>query len=351
MNYSHYQHILASRRFLLLLIMIFAILSTSCQVAQETIGLGTATEGQLLIYTTLTDNQVQEYLKTFNAKYPDIKVNYVRGPTGVMTDRFFSEANNPKADVIWSLATTSILLAEWQGLLKGYTPKGLSKVNPRFRDPANPPNWVGMYVWMSAFCINNELIEELELPSPTSWQELLNPAYEGHIIMPNPNNTGTGFLALSTIFQIYNDINGWDYLDQLNKNIIEYSPDTSQLCSGKYPIGITYALQGITKKAEDERIEVVFPSEGSGWEMETSALVQKPKIKPAAKTFLDWAISQQAMETYAADWALTSARTDIPIPDGYPTDPSAQLLDSDFPWTAANRARILLEWDRRYDNK
>lgn len=350
MNYSHNRLFSTSRRFLLLLIMTFAILSTSCQATQEKITLGTATEGQLLVYTTLTDHQVREYLKTFNAKYPNIQVDYVHGGTGVMTDRFFSEATNPKADVIWSLATTSILLAEWQGLLKAYRPKGLSKVNPRFRDPANPPNWVGMYIWMSAFCINNDLIKELELPTPTSWQELLNPAYEGHIIMPNPTNTGTGFLALSTIFQISSEGDGWDYLDKLNNNIIEYSDDNSQLCSGKYPIGITYALQGVTKKAEDERIQVVFPSEGSAWEMESSALVQKPKIKPAAKTFLDWAISQQAMETYAADWALTSARTDIPIPDGYPTDPARQLLDSDLPWTAANRVRILSEWERRYGN-
>ncbi len=348
-NYFYYGQDFLSRRFLLLIIMIFAILISSCQVAQEKLGIDSPREGELLVYTTLTDNQVREYLKTFSLQFPDIKVSYVNGGTGVMTDRFFSEADNPKADVIWSLATTSILLAEWQGLLKGYTPKGLSQVNPRFRDPANPPNWVGMYVSMSAFCVNNDLIEELGLSPPTSWQELLDPAYEGHIIMPDPKKTGIGFLALSTIFQIYNDTDGWDYLDELDKNIIEYSTDTSQLCNGNHPISITYALQGISRKSEDQRIQVIFPSEGSGWEMETSALVQKSKIKPAAKVFLDWAISQQAMETYATDWALTSARTDIPIPDGYPSDPAAQLLDSDFPWTAANRAHILSEWERRYN--
>ena len=350
MNYSHYQQILASRRFLLLLIMTFAILGTSCQMPQEQISIGTATEGQLLVYTTLSDNQVNEYLRTFNTEYPNIDVRYVNGATGVVAERFFREADDPRADVIWSLATTSILLAEWQGLLKAYRPKGLSKINSRFRDPANPPNWVGMYVWMSAFCINHDLIKELELPAPTSWEELLNPVYEGHIVMPSPHKTGTGFLAVSTIFQIYGDAEGWEYLDQLDQNVVKYSDDTSSLCSGKYPIGITYALQGLTKKTEDQRIEVVFPTEGSGWEMETSALVQKRQIKPAAKTFLDWATSQQAMETYAADWALTSARTDIPIPDGYPTNPAAQLIDTDFPWAAANRARILSEWDKRYGN-
>lgn len=348
MNYSYYRPILASQRFLLLLVVTFAIFGTSCQILQQNQNLGTATEGQLLVYTSLTDDKVKEYLKIFNAKYPEIEVRYVRGPTGVITERFFREADNPKADVIWSLATTSILLFEWEELLNAYTPKGLSQINPRFRDPANPPNWVGMYVWMSAFCINNELIEELGLPVPTSWDELLNPAYEGHIIMPDPSKSGTGFLAVSTIFQIYGDTEGWDYLDQLDKNIVRYSDNA--LCTGQYPIGITYALQAVSKKTEDERIEVVFPSEGSGWEIEASALVNKELIKPAAKTFLDWAISQQAMETYAADWALTSARTDIPIPDGYPTNPAEELLDSDFPWAAANRARILSEWGKRYGN-
>ena len=95
----------------------------------------------------------------------------------------------------------------------------------------------------------------------------------------------------------------------------------------------------------------MFPSEGSGWDMEANALIKKDKIKPAAKTFLDWAIGEAAMVEYAKSFAITGAPTGQPIPEGFPTDPEAQLIKNDFVWAAGNRQAILAEWLKRYDVK
>jgi iron(III) transport system substrate-binding protein len=343
-GYSSHKKFFFSGLFLLLIVVTLAILLTGCSRGNAQDELGTLDEGELIVYTTIGDDQVRDYLRAFNAEYPDIKVNYVNGGTGVISDRFFGEANNPQADVIWSLATTSMLIAEWQEMLQPYKPKNLANINPRFRDTAIPPNWVGMYVWMSAFCVNTELTEELELPIPQSWQDLADPIYKGHIIMPDPKATGTGFLVLSTIFQLYEERSGWEYLEQLDENISEYPKSLSSVCGGKYPIGISYALDVISKQQEDQRIQAIFPEEGSGWEMESSALVKKRPIKPAARTFLDWATSSEAMKIYAQDWAITAIKTDKPVPEGFPSEPAKQLVDTDFPWTAANRRRLLSEW-------
>ena len=81
------------------------------------------------------------------------------------------------------------------------------------------------------------------------------------------------------------------------------------------------------------------------------ALVSKDSIKPAAETFLNWAISDGAMKLYAQERPITAVETDLPIPEGFPADPVAQLLDKDFPWIAANRERILKEWRNRYSDK
>src|SRR5437762_10575642 len=43
-------------------------------------------------------------------------------------------------------------------------------------------------------------------------------------------------------------------------------------------------------------MQLIYPAEGSGWDIEASALIQKDHIQPAAKTFLDWAISDSAMQ-------------------------------------------------------
>ncbi|MGO0807238.1 hypothetical protein ACTPEF_25395, partial [Clostridioides difficile] len=42
------------------------------------------------------------------------------------------------------------------------------------------------------------------------------------------------------------------------------------------------------------------------WDLEANALVKKDNIKKEAKLFLDWAISDSAMDRYAHEVAVTS---------------------------------------------
>lgn len=316
----------------------------------------TSTDEQtLVVYTALEDDQLERYMEVFKADHPEINVQLVRDSTGVITAKFLAEKSNPQADVIWGLAATSLLLADEEGMLEPYAPEGLDQVNPRFRDAADPPTWVGIDVWESAFCVNTVELESKNLPMPTSWEDLTNPVYKGSIVMPNPASSGTGFLSVSAILQLMGEKEGWDYLDALHENIAQYTHSGSKPCkmagAGEYPIGISFGYRGITQKEDGEPIEVVFPKEGSGWDTEANALVKKNNIKPAAQTFLDWAISENIMQEYAESFAITSVETDIPIPAGYPADPLEQLIDNDFKWAATNREAILAEWTQRYDAK
>ena len=85
--------------------------------------------------------------------------------------------------------------------------------------------------------------------------------------------------------------------------------------------------------------------------MEANALIKKPTIKESAKIFLDWAISDEAMAMYSKVYPIVAANMDVEAPEGYPKDPSQQLIENDFDWAAANRDRILQEWGKRYDSK
>ena len=105
------------------------------------------------------------------------------------------------------------------------------------------------------------------------------------------------------------------------------------------------------QKNAGEPIQPVFPQEGSGWDIEANALIEKEEIKPEAKTFLDWAISSQIADAYAKNFPLTAVKTEVKIPQGYPADPFGQLIENDFQWAAANRDEILQEWTKKYGIK
>ncbi|MFZ9737508.1 MAG: putative 2-aminoethylphosphonate ABC transporter substrate-binding protein [Prochlorotrichaceae cyanobacterium] len=336
----------------------------SCTVSQEdlpqaetgTTGTVASSDSSLTVYTALEDDQISGYLESFKAQNPDIEVNIVRDSTGIITAKLLAEADNPQADVVWGTAASSLLVAAEKGLLEPYAPAGLEAVNPRFRDEANPPQWVGIDVWMSAFCVNTIESEKLGLPIPQSWADLANPVYKGHIVMSNPASSGTGFLSVSTILQnSASEEEGWSYLDQLHENIAQYMHSGSRPCkaagAGEYPIGISFGYRAVKQKNDGEPIEAIFPTEGSGWDVEANALIKKPEIKESAKTFLDWAISPEVSAKYAESFAITAVKTDVPPPEGFPADPGAQLADNDLQWAANNRDRILEEWTRRYDSK
>ncbi len=331
--------------YVLFAVVMLALLVSACAQQSKSI----------TVYTAIEDDQYPTYLEDFAKEHPDIEVNLVRDSTGVITARFLAEKENPQADVVWGISATSLLVADTEGMLEPYSPKGLDRVLPEFRDSRTPPHWVGIDIYMTGICVNTVEMEALGLPYPESYEDLLDPVYKGYFVMPNPNSSGTGFLTVNAWLQIFGEEGGWAYMDKLHENVDQYMHSGSKPCkmagAGEYPLGISFALRGITQARKGEPVVTIFPKEGSGYEMEANALVKKDKINPAAKTFLDWAISDSVMKLYAKQFSVTSVPTGEPVPEGFIADPAGQLIDSDFAWAAANRSRILEEWLRRYDSK
>ena len=153
---------------------------------------------ELTVYTAVEAEDLKRYAAAFNKDHPDIEIKWVRDSTGIITAKLLAEKNNPQADVIWGLAATSLLLMKAEGMLEPYAPVGLEKLDPKFVDKDDPPYWTGMDAWVAALCFNTVESEKLGLPAPTSWKDLTKPVYKGHVAMPNPNSSGTGFLDVSS---------------------------------------------------------------------------------------------------------------------------------------------------------
>src|SRR3546814_8584993 len=87
-----------------------------------------------------------------------------------------------------------------------------------------------MDAWAASLCFNTVEAEKLGLPAPTSWKDLTDPVYDGRIIMPNPNSSGTGFLDVSSWLQLFGDDEAWEYMDALHQNIARYTHSGSAPC-------------------------------------------------------------------------------------------------------------------------
>ncbi len=315
-----------------------------------------AASGEITVYTALEDDQIEAYLTSFKAKYPDVKVNIVRDSTGIITAKLLAEKDSPVADVVWGTAATSLLVLDQQGMLEPYAPAGVERVLPQFKGTGDTPTWVGIDAWETAFLVNTAELEKHNLPVPKSYEDLIKPEYKGMIVMPNPASSGTGFLDVAGWLQLMGEQKGWEYMKKLHENIAVYTHSGSKpakmAAAGEYPIGLSFGYRAIEEKKKGAPVEVVFPSEGSGWDVEANALMKKSEIKPAAKLFLDWAISDEPMKEYNKNYAILSIKTDgNAIPEGYSQDPVKQLIPYDLNAAAQNRDRILAEWTKQFDGK
>jgi len=309
----------------------------------------------LTVYTALEADQIKAYQAAFEKTYPDIKIQWVRDSTGIVTAKLLAEKNNPKADIIWGLAGTSLGLMAKEGMLEPYAPKGLDQIDPKMRDAAATPAWVGMDAYAAAVCVNTIEAKKQNLPMPTSWQDLTKPVYAGKIVMPNPASSGTGFLDVSAWLQIFGEEKGWAYMDALHKNIGSYTHSGSKPCNmaaaGEFPIGVSFDYRAAKLKADGAPIEPVFPSEGLGWEVEATAIVKGTKNLDAAKKLADFSASRAANELYKTNFALLAIPSVATANPNLPADLGNRAIKNDFVWAASSREKILAEWTKRYDGK
>ncbi|WP_367718274.1 putative 2-aminoethylphosphonate ABC transporter substrate-binding protein [Nitratireductor sp. GISD-1A_MAKvit] len=310
---------------------------------------------ELTVYTSFEAVDLERYRETFEKANPDIKINWVRDSTGVMTAKLLAEKNNPQADVVWGVAATSLLMLKSEDMLEPYAPKGVEKLDPKFVDKDNPPSWVAMDAYVAALCYNTVEAEKLGLTPPKSWKDLTKPEYKGHVIMPNPSSSGTGFLDVSAWLQMFGEEEAWAFMDGLHENIARYTHSGSKPCklaaSGETVIGVSFEFPGAQAKEKGAPIDIIFPEEGSGWEAEAGAIIAgTPKLE-AAQKLLDWAISREANEMYNVGYAVVAypgvAKPVKHLPDDIPS----KMIENDFEWAANNRLRILEEWTKRYDSK
>ena len=245
---------------------------------------------QLNVHSTLEPENIAEFKQAFEADNPDIEIVWIRDSTGVITARIVAEGDKQQGDAIWGLAVTSVANLKSRGLLVPYAPAGLADIRTSFRDKENPPAWVGMEAWVGALCFNTIEAAKRNLPAPKSWFDLLDPIYKGQIIMPNPASSGTGYFHVSAWLQTLGEEKGWAFMDALHKNIAQYQHSGTKPCrdaaAGEFTVGIAYELAGASLKSKGAPIDILLMKEGSGWDMDTAAILKGTRKIDAAKRLM-----------------------------------------------------------------
>jgi len=309
----------------------------------------------LSVYTAYESDDLAPYKKAFEAKHPDIKINWIRDSTGVVAAKLLAEKDNPRADAVWGLAVTNVDHLKAQGVLEPYLPENAKKIDPKFRDSVEPASWFGNTGWTSAIAYNTVEGKKKGIPQPATWQDLADPKFKGQIVMPHPASSGTGFMYVSAWIQTWGEEKAWAFMDKLHENISRYTHSGSAPAvlagRGESVVGLAMELRSSRLQEEGAPIAIVMPSEALGWELNVFSVIKGTKNQQAAKTLAEWAASPEAMEIYGKTRAIVAMPQYAAKLPGVPADLTQRILKQDFVWASQNRERILKEWEKRYGGK
>ncbi|MGD8343034.1 MAG: ABC transporter substrate-binding protein [Desulfobacterales bacterium] len=317
-----------------------------------------AAKETVVVYTSLENEEIVEYLKVAKKELADLDIQAIRLSTGELGARMLAERDNPQADCIWGWAVTNMSEFVPKGMLAPYKPEGWDKIPANFKDPEG--YWTAIDLYAAALVPNTKVLEEKNLPTPKGWNDLLNPAYKGMLIMPNPASSGTGFLQVASLLVLMDpdyktkpveQNKAWDFLKKLDQNMGQYIKSGSKpaklTAAGEYAVGASFAFVYSSLKKKGFPVGLVMPEEGVGYELEANALLKGAKNEAAAKQFLDWAISKQAMEEYAK-FKLGVTYPGVSGPKDLPALETIKLAPMDFPWQSENRSKILEVWQGHF---
>ncbi|MGI9423791.1 MAG: ABC transporter substrate-binding protein [Hyphomicrobiaceae bacterium] len=309
--------------------------------------------GKLTYYCSAQEDWCQLMARGFE-KATGIKVNMTRKSSGETFAQVKAEASNPRGDVWWGGTGDPHLQAAEEGLTVAYKSNMRGKLHQWALNQASAAQdrTIGIYSGALGYGYNEKVLKANNLPVPKCWNDLLKPAYKGHVQMANPNSSGTAYTTLATMVQLFGEDKGFEFMKSLHKNINQYTKSGSApikaAARGENTIGIVFLHDAVKQAVAGFPIKPVAPCEGTGYEIGSMSIIKGARNLENAKKFYDWALGADVQSQ-----ALNVKAFQVPSNKGAKTSPKApdlssiKLIDYDFKkyGSSNERRRLLKKWD------
>ena len=315
---------------------------------------GQTASGDLVLYSTMTENDLNVLLGLLEKKFPDLNVEVVNGTAGELTARIDAEKNNPQGDMMWGGLDASDgdhytdLFEHW---LSDYE----STVPEEYKSPNGFYNMD--HLSTAAFCVNSKLEKDLGLEID-SYEDLLDPKLSGKVLLADPTSSSSAWNNLSNIMSVYgNDSKeSWDYIEKILKNKLVIASSSSacfkSVESGEYVVGMTYE-DGIAAlmKSGAQNIKLVYPKEGTSASVFGTTVFKGAPHAENAKAVINYIMSPEGQKALGEGLGTLRMTTPETIESKYlPATESIKWVKRDTKWLTENKEQILEHWTNLYTN-
>lgn len=283
------------------------IILTIGAVSMAAIALSTAACGpkkdKVTIYTSTEDYNMELLQKSLNEKFPSYNVVIEYMSTSNIAAKVIEEGSSSDCDIVF---------AEEYGYLQKMISAGvLDSIKgdydlTRYTDDA-VTSATNEYVLPNirtggGVIINNEVLKQKGLAKPTSYKDLLNPAYKGLVSMASPKSSGTGYMFLYSLVKAWGETEALSFFDGLTPNVLAYTTSGSgpvnALVNREVAVGFGMISQAVTKINDgNKELEILFFEEGAPFNLYGNAIVKGKKANKAVKDVMDYLDSYYTNES------------------------------------------------------
>jgi iron(III) transport system substrate-binding protein len=314
-----------------------------------------AARDKVVVYTGISEPDVNNRMNEEFLRQTGIEVEILVIPSqGAIASRVRAEKSQARADVLSALTVDLAQSLAKDGLLLSHkakydTPEFIQK---GYSDPEG--FWHGWYAsttaifWNTARFKNDAALQGVK--PPATWDDLLNPAFKGKVILPNPQTTSIGSTLIATQIFRSGEEKAWDYERKLHTNVAQYTAapnlTVALLEQGEGAVGAFWLSEVLTSKiGRKQPLEVVVPPDNVV-AVFTASIVKGGPNTEGAKKYIEFLQSKFAQEVNGKYAFRSPLNGEVAPPEGAPPISSVQSVKFDLDWTAQNLDRIRKQWAR-----
>ena len=316
-----------------------------------TLAIGSLVAGQVLaqskvvIYTAAPQDLVDRVVPAFE-KATNIKVELVKGGSGDLINRLKAEKGRATADVLFSVSTE--VVEANAALFTKFVPENAKALSAVFKinDAAVPFTAVA-----TSIGVNTKLLTPAQYPK--TWIDLGNPMYKGKISAARPDKSGSAFIQLASILQIYGEEKGWEIYGKILDNAVLSNSSGAVpkfVNDGEAAIGLSNEDTLLKFKVGGGPVELLYPADGTSASADVMALTAMPANADGGKAFINFMLSKEAQEILDSV-GRRSVRSDVVTKNALMPLSKIKVINYNDDWAGANRNRILTKWNDMLMNK
>ena len=273
-------------RFLCLITLMSSLLMGAVAYAAE----------RVVIYTSAEEYRNAYFEERLKKAFPQYEIILDYMPTGNQAAKLMSEGKNTPCDI--SLDLEYAYLEQLQDNLAVLDQFDFSIYTDDFVTPTR--KWLPVYRNGGAIIVNTQVLKAKGLAEPQSYADLLKPEYKNLISMPNPKFSGTGYMFIKNLVNIWGEDKALDYFDDFSKNVLQFTSSGSgpvkALVQGEAAIGLGMTGQAVIEINKGSPLKVTYFEEGSPYTLYGMAIIagkeKRQAVQDVMKFFYDHLIEE-----------------------------------------------------------